>query len=263
MKYAPIKIINKLVFFCSTFAFLILIIIAGCTKTSTTSSSLPTIQNDNDKAVGASANNFLSANKYTSVKIEIQYMPGFAPDAASLNNLVTKLNSLTNKPDGITLTQSQIVTGGQTIESLQDVATIEKANRTVFTSGTQLGVYMLITDGNYSTANVLGFAYRNTSICLFGKTINDNSGAFGQTSRTTLTSTVVEHEMGHLLGLVNLGSAMVTNHIDTPHGNHCNNSNCLMYYQSETTDILGSLIAGNVPVLDANCSADLKANGGK
>jgi hypothetical protein len=36
-----------------------------------------------------------------------------------------------------------------------------------------------------------------------------------------------------------------------------------MYYAAETTDILGFLISGPVPDLDANCLADLKANGGK
>ena len=69
--------------------------------------------------------------------------------------------------------------------------------------------------------------------------------------------------MGHILGLVDIGSPMQTNHKDAAHGNHCNNTNCLMYYASETTDVLGFLITGNVPVLDANCRADLTANGGK
>ena len=78
-------------------------------------------------------------------------------------------------------------------------------------------------------------------MCLFGKTINDNSGSIGQTSRTKLQTTVFEHELGHLLGLVDLGSPMQTNHKDAANGNHCNNTNCLMYYKSETTDILGFL----------------------
>lgn len=74
---------------------------------------------------------------------------------------------------------------------------------------------------------------------------------------------MLEHEVGHLLGLVDLGSPMQTNHKDVAHGNHCNNSGCLMYYTSETTDILGFLLTGAIPTLDANCIADLKANGGK
>ncbi|GAB0155237.1 hypothetical protein CHRYSEOSP005_04980 [Chryseobacterium sp. Alg-005] len=36
-----------------------------------------------------------------------------------------------------------------------------------------------------------------------------------------------------------------------------------MYYASETTDILSFLNTNNIPQLDTNCKADLKANGGK
>ena len=236
--------------------------ITGCKK-SDIITNLPSINNENNKAVGASANDLLSAAKYSSVKIEIQYMPGYQPDGAAVNNLMVFLNSLINKPGGVTIVQTQIASAGKTVLSLNDIATIEKNNRTVYTSGSQLGVYFLYTDGNYSEANVLGLAFRNTSMSLLGKTIHDNSGGIGQASRTKVVSTVLEHEFAHILGLVNIGSAMQTNHQDGAHGHHCNNTSCLMYYTSETTDILGILITGNIPVLDANCKADLTANGGK
>jgi hypothetical protein len=242
--------------------FFFMLAFAGCKK-SDTITNLPSINNENNKVVGASANDLLSASKYTSVKIEIQYMPGFQPDAAAVNNLTAFVNSLVNKPGGVTVVQTQIASAGKTILSLNDVATIEKNNRTAYTSGPQLGVYILLTDGNYDDGNVLGIAFRNTSISLFGKIIHDNSGGLGQASRTKLESTVLEHELAHILGLVNVGTPMQTNHQDGVHGNHCNNTSCLMYYTSETTDIFGLLITGNIPQLDANCKADLTANGGK
>ncbi len=242
--------------------FLILFAIASCKK-SDTISNLPSINDANNKIVGASANDLLSAANFTSVKVEIQFMPGFQPDAAAVNNLATFLNSLLNKPGGISVVQTQIAASGKTVLSLQEIGTIEKNNRTVYTAGNQLGVYFLYTDAGYETPNVLGVAYRNTSMSLMGKTIHDNSGGLGQTSRTKLESTVLEHEFAHIMGLVDIGSAMQTNHKDAAHGNHCNNSNCLMYYASETTDILGVLLTGNIPPLDANCKADLTANGGK
>jgi hypothetical protein len=232
-------------------------------KKSDTITGLPSINSDNNKQVGASANDLLSAATYTSIKIEIQYMPGFAPDAASLNNLTAFFNTLVNKPGGVTIVQSAITASGKTVLSLNDIATIEKNNRTAYTSGNQLGVYFLYTDGGYTEGNVLGVAFRNTSMCIFGKTIHDNSGGIGQASRTKLESAVLEHEAGHILGLVDVGTAMQTNHKDAAHGSHCNNTNCLMYYASETTDVLGFLITGSIPPLDANCKADLKANGGK
>lgn len=252
--------------FIKTSAFLpvvFLLLALGSCKKSDTITNLPSINSENNKVVGASANDLLSASKYSSVKIEIQYMPGYQPDAASVNNLVNFLNSLINKPGGVTVVQKQIPASGKTVLTLNEIAAIEKDNRTVYTSGSELGVYFLYTDGNYSEGNVLGVAYRNTSMSILGKTIHDNSGGIGQTSRTKLESTVLEHEFAHILGLVDIGTAMQTNHKDAAHGNHCNNSNCLMYYASETTDILGILLTGSIPVLDANCKADLAANGGK
>jgi hypothetical protein len=73
----------------------------------------------------------------------------------------------------------------------------------------------------------------------------------------------LNHEFGHLFGLVDLGSPMQVNHKDAANGNHCNVNNCLMYYGAETTDILGFLLTGNVPSLDVNCQNDIRANGGK
>lgn len=215
--------------------------------------------------VGTSAKDLLNANKYTALTIEVQYMPGFAPNSTTLDNLKTFLGNLINKPNGIFITQKPISSTGNQNLSLSDVQTIEKNNRTITNNKDTIGVYALFTDGDYAQntggGQVLGIAYNSTSIVMFGKTIHDNSGSFRQPNRTSLESTVIEHEFGHLLGLVNLGTSMPNNHIDSAHGNHCNNTNCLMYYETENTGVLGRFM--NIPTLDANCKADLHANGGK
>lgn len=238
------------------------ILFAGCSKDDTASGNAIN-HTANLQAVGASSNDLLSAAKYTSISIEIQYMPGFQPDGTSINNLTNFLNVLTNKPGGITVTQNPIAAGGKANYSLDDIVSIEKANRTAYTSGSTIAIHFLYVDGLYTQTDVLGVAYRNTSMCVFGKALTNNSGGLNQPSRTKLESTILEHEMGHMLGLVNLGAPMQTAHEDASHEKHCNNSNCLMYWQTQTTGIMGTLMGGSVPTLDANCKADLKANGGK
>jgi hypothetical protein len=52
---------------------------------------------------------------------------------------------------------------------------------------------------------------------------------------------------------------MQQSHRDSDNGAHCTNASCLMYYGIETD----AGIAVTIPVLDAACRADLKANGGK
>ena len=241
---------------------LILLFVIACKK-ETTFSNNPDANDLHNKSVGASANALLGAGTYKSLKIEVQYMTGFAPDATALNHLQTVLNTYLNKPSGISVVTKEISASSSTTLSIDQIKNIEEQNRTVFTSGDQLGVYFLYTNGNFTDNNVLGAAYRNTSMVLFGKTIHDNSGALGQTSRTKLEGTVLDHEFGHILGLVDIGSPMQTNHKDAAHGNHCSNTNCLMYYASDTKDILGFLLTGNIPPFDASCIADMHANGGK
>lgn len=244
--------------------FLVTAILVGCSKSSTSYVNNPNAPDYlHNRPVGASANEILASSKYSSLKIEVQYMTGFAPDAAALNNLQSLVTSLVNKPGGIMIVTKEIPASGNTTLSVDNVVTIEKNNRTAFTSGSEIALYVLYTNGNYTDNNVLGIAYKNTSVVLFGKKINDNSGGIGQASRTKLVATVAEHEMGHLLGLVDLGSTMQSAHRDAAHGSHCSNSGCLMYYASETSDILGFLITGNIPSLDAACKADMTANGGK
>lgn len=243
-------------------AVLLLSNITACKK-ETTFTNNPGADDLHNKSVGFSANHLLSAGTYKSLKIEVQYMTGYAPDASALAHLQNILNTYLNKPSGISIVTKEIPASSSTSLSIDQVRTIEEQNRTVFTSGDQIGVYFLYTNGNFTDDKVLGAAYRNTSMVLFGKKIHDNSGGLGQASRTKLEATVLEHEFGHILGLVDIGTPMQTNHKDAAHGNHCNNTNCLMYYASETTDILGFLITGNIPSFDANCIADMHANGGK
>ena len=213
------------------------------------------------QTLGSSAHSILSASPYSRLHIEIQYMVGYPPDSASIVNLVNFLKNYINKPDGIEVTQQQIAASGKPVLSIDDISNIEKKYRTAFTQNNTLAVHILITDGDYDKPNILATSYWNTSFVIFGKTVNEDSGSWGFTSLTQLLSTLFEHEFGHLMGLVNQGSPMQTDHLDQANGAHCINPHCLMYYDVERSTSGGNLFS--IPTLDADCMADLKANGGK
>jgi hypothetical protein len=212
------------------------------------------------RTLGASANELLSSAHYSKLHIEIQYMIGYAPDTSSVNKLVTFLNKLINKPNGIVVTEQEIPANASPVLSISDVVSLEKRYRTYFTANDMISVHILITNGYSPNDNILATAYWNTSYCIYGKAVSDNSDGYGEESKFTLISTILEHEFGHLMGLVDQGSPMQNNHRDIANGAHCNNPDCLMYYNVETTDISG---IANIPPLDANCLSDLKANGSK
>jgi hypothetical protein len=218
------------------------------------------ITNGDYKTLGSSAHHLLAASPYPAMQIQIDYMPGFAPDTSGINTMVNFLNTYLHKPSGIQVFIQPIKASGQPVLSVTDIINIEKNSRGVFTRNNIIAVFILITDGDYSLSNIFAISYWNTSFCIFGKAIRDNSGNVGQVSTNTLLTTILEHEFGHLMGLVDQGTPMLQDHNDPFHGAHCNNSNCLMHYDVESTS--GGSNSG-MPVFDANCIADLKANGGK
>jgi len=239
-------------------AALILFLFSCKKEANTNPETLP--NSYSDQALGKSANDMLSDVKYTTLNIQVQYMPGYELEATTITNLTSYLSGICNKPGGINITQTQIAANGHTF-TVDSAAITERINRTAYTSGNAIAVYILVTDGFDTSLSTLGFAYRNTSICLFGKDIFTNSGGFAQVSRVALETSVLDHEFGHILGLVNLGSPMQVFHQDTVHSNHCNNPHCLMYYAIDTHSGLHGM--NTVPVLDSNCLNDLRANGGK
>ena len=239
-----------------TFTYILLLLVAGCSG----GSDLPT-------NAPVTPNSFLSSSPYTSLVIELVSVSGFSPSTTAVDNLKTFLQARLNKPSGITVMQSTVASPGKTVYTLDDIKSIENAQRKQKPSGTTLTAFLLLVDGDYAgnsgSSKVLGFAYGTSSMALFEKTVLEFSGGVGKPSVVTLETTVMEHEFGHILGLVNNGTSLQSSHQDVANGKHCTNQNCLMYFNVETSDVAANLLGGSVPALDAACLADLQGNGGK
>ena len=215
------------------------------------------------QSTGASAADLLSADSYDSLVVQVQYVEGHRPTDEGLQIFRDFLTSRLNKPRGISIQIEPIQIQSQATYSVEDVVALEQEHRTAFTEGSTLAIYFLFLDGEFSdNANVLGFAYYNTSMAIFQEKIEENTGGALQPSQSTVEGIVLNHEIGHNLGLVANGSPMQTEHQDEENGKHCDNENCLMYFAVRTTDFIQNL-TGDGPVLDQNCIDDLQANGGK
>lgn len=210
---------------------------------------------------------FLSSANYDKLIVQVVSVQGEEPSQASINNVTAFLQKHLNKPAGIEVVQSSIASPGKSILSLDDIKALEKANRSSNAADRVLTAYIFFADGDYDqnsgNQKVLGIAYGFSSVVIFEKTIRNISGGIGQPSSTSVETSVTEHEFGHVLGLVNNGTPMVAAHQDEPHGRHCTNKDCLMYWATETSDMIANLTGNNIPVLDASCMNDLKAAGGK
>lgn len=220
-----------------------------------------------DRSAGASAADLLSDANFEHLVVEIQYVEGMAPEPAALDDLADFLEARLTKPGGIEIRVDDQPIGPATgtTYSAADIRALEEEHREFFTSGDTLATYLLVVDGQYTQENVLGIAYYNTSTALFGEKIQDNTGGLGQPTKARVEVTVAMHEFGHIMGLVDNGTDMVTAHKDPEpgRGSHCDDEGCLMYYAVRTTDFLSNLLDSAPPPLDQNCIDDLRANGGR
>ena len=220
---------------------------------------------NNRQSTGSSANDILSDDTFKSMVIELVYVEGYEPTQAAIDNFVSFLTNRIYKPSGISVTKRAITSLGQDTYSIETIADIEREERKNYNTTNKIAIWAYFTDGksDKDTAEnvVLGTAYWNTSFVIYEETIRGLSNSPLEPSRSLLESTVINHEFGHILGLTNLGTPMQTDHEDTEHEHHCNVQSCLMYWATESKVSLGNM--STVPQLDAQCIADLQANGGK
>lgn len=212
---------------------------------------------------GASAGDLLTARRFTSLLVEVQYMRGYKPNEAALLNLKLFLQQHLHKPEGIYFIQEEIPPVADTVLTSAQVDSIQKVNRKIFNQGSRFALYILYTNGHYENMRVLGHAFLNSCIVIYGRTIKANEGVFSIPDQTTIESTLLTHEIGHLLGLVNTGTAMQEAHTDTAHEQHCKNPDCVMYWSMSVQPEFGPLMQRGIPCLDSACMRDLILKGGR
>lgn len=207
---------------------------------------------------GTSGEDFLRGESFTEMVVEIQYMPGYKPTEAALDELKSFLENHTDKISVTILEPEQIAPGGKERYSANDIRKLEEEHRRHYTEDNILASYNLFVDGEYDQQNVLGIAYFNTSNALFGKTIHEVSDSPPLTpSRAKIEATVLRHEYGHLFGLVDNGTDMQEFH--QGEGPHCSEEECLMYATVNTADFFMNLFDGAIPDFGDFCLADIQA----
>jgi hypothetical protein len=273
----------------------------GCTKkTSETpeENSRPSDISANLLAAGASANDILSNDKFTKMKIEIAYVVGFKPTNEAMSEFVDFLKANTLK-ENIELVFTELPSPEEETLTIDEIAELEDKNRTVYTQGDTVGVYIYFADApsdeddEEEDAITLGAVYRNTTMVVHQTSVRRIGGRSVFISIADVEIATINHEFGHLFGLVNLGTPQVNDHEDSEAANHCIIEGCLMRAKLQFGGSSGkitssssktglksscsinggsilSLLENNtakgfsaaVP-LDSECILDLKSNGGR
>ncbi|MEX1260613.1 MAG: hypothetical protein WEA58_07025 [Balneolaceae bacterium] len=212
---------------------------------------------------GDSNEDFVTNQEFDNLVIEIQYMPGMEPDEESLNNLLDFLDEHLDKTDITILVPQSINSLNQTSYTLEDLQDLEDENREVYSEESTLAAYILIVDGSYFGGQFeeptrLSISTYNTSIALFGGTIDRISGPLTfEPSKLLVETNSMNHQFGHLMGLVDLSTEMVDEHLDSPNDHHCTNQECLMHFRVNSTEFFDSQFDDQISVLDNFCVDDL------
>lgn len=258
------KLLNNLLFL----GLLLVSLLTAC-KSDDGGDPIPDPTANNKLALGDSAEDLLSDDVYDKLVVELVYTTSFRPEAQSVNAFRTFLNERINKPGGITFLEREIPDQSGAPFTLDEIKDIEESNRTQYTTGTTMAVYIFFSNGPSSndtqTSVTLGTAYRNTSIVVYQRTLETITQSNPELL-PILEQTTINHEFGHILGLVNIqGDDVHTVHEDPDSAKHCLVDNCLMYFDATNVGrgFLESLSTrGTVPQLDPLCIEDLQAKGG-
>ena len=241
-------------------------------------------------AVGASANDLLANSTFSSLVIEIAYVEGFRPTDETMLTFENYLRDRTFKED-IEIQYVILPSPNQEDLTIQEVANLEDENRTAFNDGDTLAIYIYFADAPDADDDpdsgivTLGSVYRNTSMVIYESTVRALAANSFLVSLADVESTTLNHEFGHLFGLVNIGSPAVNEHEDVeldengdpvldasgnPVGNsHCDVEGCLMRAELQFGIGIMGMLEGMaskglaIPVLDPECILDLQANGGR
>ena len=115
--------------------------------------------------------------------IEIDHEPGYRPFSSSVDLLIERLESVCDKPSGISVEYDEVDFGHEGTWSAQDVR--DKAWEQKDTSprdGTTLYWQILFPAGTYDSDSVLGVAVDASTVALFSDSIDEADGPFGRPS---------------------------------------------------------------------------------
>ncbi len=203
---------------------------------------------------GDARKEFLGSS-YEKIIIEVDYDSNTKPDDAALSLLRQRLTDAGVCGKDIEIKISDKLTDSKASYSIQEIRAIQDKYRSHHNQFVHFGdgafyAYVLYLDGEYAdNKNVIGLAYSADSFVIFQSNIKKNVNQFGiPPTAQDVEKSVLIHEFGHLLGLVSRGQDSLYKYKeDARHEHHCENSQCVMYYAVDTTDVIGAFLNKGTP----------------
>jgi hypothetical protein len=223
---------------------------------------------------------YIRGDRYSKLVFEIDSVEGQEPRSAILTRITERFAEVLDKPGGI-----EVVLDDTSPASGDDFvwtdAALDEVTRLSFDGDPDsdtIAIHITYVDGHSSYDDedgsvILGVAWNWLQIVMYKQTIENSCGGLGliggldEQACEEAEFSILSHEIGHVLGLVDNGLPMVFDHRDpeAEHGAHDFDDECVMYWAYEGQglfDRIGSrLLAGDDASLPfcQHCLDDLNA----
>lgn len=213
---------------------------------------------------------FILTDPFPDLLVELDYDPAFPPSQDALEHARAALREVLPKREiRIVATQLPASFGARdwTRDELiaLDAQTIDSRKPEALGEGEAAVIHVLYLDGRYDSGegDVLGVAFKNVAF-LF-RDVDEVARLIPQgpaDPEVLVERTVLLHEIGHIIGLVNRGVPMVKDHEHATVDHHSSNPESVMWSGVDTMEAYYGLIdEGRAPpsAFDADDVADIRA----
>ena len=186
-------------------------------------------------------------DSYTELIIEIDFESGYKPETSSTDLLTQRISEVCSFSQGISTEFTETNFADVGTWSADDVREQGWDNKNADpTVGKTLRWQLIFPAESYEDDSVLGVAVDASTIAIFGESVDGAAGFFNRPSAEEVENSVMVHEVGHLLGLVNLVYTSPVDHESADKPGHSDNDDSVMYWAIESMSV-GSFISGDLP----------------
>jgi hypothetical protein len=204
-------------------------------------------------AVGQLAPFLLRPGNGNRIVVEVRVQEGASPPSRTIDHVVEVLTAASGKT--VTVDGPRMVAGGARAWDASSVAALADSSAAFPQGGDQVVVRLLFLRGTFAgNSSILGAAVRRDVAAVFQDQVQASGGLL--VDPAVIGDATTMHEVGHLLGLVDLVLRPARG--DPDHPGHSRNTGSVMHFAVESDDV-AQLLGARIPTeFDQQDWADLQ-----